>query len=120
MPDQLRIRGLRVATRVGVGVEERSRPQTVVVDIDIDADLSRAAMSDDLRDTIDYSAVATRVADVIAASEVSLLEHLAARVISAVSRMDGVVGVTVQISKEPPPVAEDVEAISVRIVGSRT
>lgn len=116
----IKIRGLRVATRVGVTPEERARPQTVVLDVDVDADLAPAAASDELRDTIDYAAAVTRVADVVAASEANLLEHLAAKVISALSRMEGVQGVTVEISKQPPPVAEDVESIAVRIVGSET
>jgi dihydroneopterin aldolase len=114
------IRGLRVATRVGVTSEERARPQTVVLDVDLDADLSRAAASDELVDTVDYSAAVTRIADVVSTSEAKLLEHLAGKVVSVLSRMDGVRGVTVQIAKEPPPVAEDLESVAVRIVRSET
>jgi dihydroneopterin aldolase len=118
--DAIVIRGLEVETRVGVTPEERARPQVVVVDIDIAADLSRAAASDELAETIDYSAAVSRVAETIAGSETRLLEHLAGKVISVLSRMDGVEDVTVQISKRPPPVAERVEAVAVRIVGSGT
>ncbi|CAN5540683.1 dihydroneopterin aldolase [soil metagenome] len=120
MNDEIRIRGLEVQTRVGVTPHERARAQTVVVDVDVTADLTRAAATDELAETIDYAALVTKVADSIAASETRLLEHLAGKVISVVSRMDGVEGVTVQISKRPPPVAEKVEAIAVRIVGSGT
>jgi dihydroneopterin aldolase len=104
-----------VDAHVGVTAEERSRSQTVVLDVDIDADLSKACQSDELSDTIDYSAAVARVADVVRSSEYKLLEHLASRVVSVVSCMDGVRGVTIEVSKQPPPVSESVEAIVVRI-----
>jgi 7,8-dihydroneopterin aldolase/epimerase/oxygenase len=109
------IRGLRVAARVGVGEPERSRPQTIVLDVDIHTDLRAAARSDSLDDTIDYSAAVDAVVAAIERGEARLLEHLAGRVISVLSRMDGVGDVTVQIAKQPPPVAHDVEAIVVRL-----
>ena len=117
MTDLIRIRGLRAETRVGVSDDERARPQTVVVDVDIAADLSRAAASDRLEDTVDYGTAVRAIADTVRSSETRLLEHLAARVSSVVSRMDGVGAVTVEIAKASPPVAEQVEAIGVRIQG---
>lgn len=115
MTGAIRVRGLRVDTRVGVTAAERARPQTVVVDVDIAADLSKAAASDDVADTIDYGAAVTAVADAVRGSETKLLERLAAEVASVVSRMDGVAAVTVEIRKASPPVSEQVEAIGVRI-----
>ncbi|HYZ46764.1 MAG TPA: dihydroneopterin aldolase [Actinomycetota bacterium] len=117
MSDAIVVRGLRVATRIGVTERERTQPQTVVVDLEITADLTRAAASDDLADTVDYSAVVDRVETFVAAAESNLLEHLAARVASVVSRMDGVERVTVEITKDPPPVEQEVDRVSVKIVG---
>jgi 7,8-dihydroneopterin aldolase/epimerase/oxygenase len=117
--DRISIRGLRVATRVGVTAEERARPQTVVIDADIGADLERAAASDDLSDTIDYGAAVAAIADVVSSAEVNLLEHLAGRVVTVLSRMDGAQDVAVEIAKDPPPVQQDVAAIAVRIVGAK-
>jgi 7,8-dihydroneopterin aldolase/epimerase/oxygenase len=113
--DRIAIRGLRVQAHVGVTPEERAREQTLVIDVEISTDLSRSSYSDELEDTIDYSAAVSRVADAVRSTSSSLLEHLAAEVASVVSRMDGVRGVTVEISKDPPPVSESVEAISVTI-----
>ena len=120
MSDRIRIRGLEVEARVGVSEQERARPQTVIVDVDIAADLSRATASDDVRDTIDYGEVLSAVAETVRASESKLLEHLAAKIVSVVSRMDGVANVTVEIAKQSPPVSEQVEAIGVTIEGNRT
>jgi dihydroneopterin aldolase len=118
--DLIRIRGLVVQARVGVSEEERARTQNVVLDVDVATDLRRAAASDDLADTIDYGAVVTAIADAVRSTEARLLEHLAARAISAVSRMDGVANVTLEIAKESPPVTERVEAIGVRIEGHKS
>jgi dihydroneopterin aldolase len=115
--DLIRIRGLVVEARVGVTDEERARPQRVVIDVDITAGLARAAVSDDLADTIDYGNAVTVIAAAVRGAEAKLLEHVAARVISVVSRIDGVANVTVEIAKESPPVSERVEAIAVRIEG---
>jgi dihydroneopterin aldolase len=113
--DALLIRGLRLDARVGVTDAERQKPQTVRMDIAIRADLSQPATSDDLGDTIDYSAAVATVADAVRATECRLLEHLASHVATRVSYMHGVLGVTVEVSKEPPPVDADVEAVVVRI-----
>jgi 7,8-dihydroneopterin aldolase/epimerase/oxygenase len=117
--DAIVLRGLRVDARVGVTDDERARPQTVVVDVDIAADLSKAAASDDVGDTIDYGAAVSAIADAVRRSETRLLERLAADVASVLSRMDGVEAVTVEIRKASPPVSEDVEGIGVRIEVSR-
>ncbi len=117
MTGRILIKGLRAETRVGVTDKERARPQTVVVDVDIGADLDRAAEADDLGATVDYARAVTTIAEVVARSNVKLLERLAAEVVSVVSRMDGVRDVTVQISKQPSPVPEDVESIAVRMMG---
>jgi 7,8-dihydroneopterin aldolase/epimerase/oxygenase len=113
--DALLIRGLRVDARVGVTDEERNKPQTVRLDIVIRADLSRPAESDDLGDTIDYSAAVATITDAVRSTECRLLEHLASQVATRVSYMHGVLGVTVEASKEPPPLDADLEAVVVRI-----
>jgi dihydroneopterin aldolase len=113
--DRIRIQGLRVDAHVGVTAEERARVQTLELDIDIDADLSKASESDELADTVDYSQTVSRVAEVVGSTECKLLEHLASKVVSVVSCMEGVLGVAVEVSKRPPPLNESAEAVTVRI-----
>jgi dihydroneopterin aldolase len=113
--DQILVRGLRVQTSVGVGDEERARRQFVTIDIDIEIDLSAAGRSDDLDDTISYSQVVAEVTDLVASSNVRLLEHLAERIADDLSSRHHFAGITVEIGKEPPPVAQDVQDIRVRI-----
>lgn len=113
--DVITIRDLRVETHIGVTKEERSRTQTVAINIDIEADLAKAGQSDDLADTIDYDRVATRVADLVRSTEAHLLESLAEKIADFVFSNDGVLGVTVEISKERPPIDEDVGAVVVTL-----
>ena len=113
--DAIRIRGLRLDAHVGVDEEERARAQILILDIDIDADLSAAAQSDDIEDTIDYAEAITRATDVIQTTQAHLLERLAADVAETIATMKHVGRVTVEIAKDPPPVAENVRSVSVRI-----
>jgi dihydroneopterin aldolase len=115
MSDQIRIKALRVEACVGVTDAERARPQTLQLNVDIDADLSKASDSDDLADTIDYSKLVSRITETVRSSECNLLEHLASKVASVVSCMEGVLGVTVEVSKQPPPLRENLEAVVIRI-----
>lgn len=113
--DLISIRDLRVETHVGVSKQERSRAQTVSVVIDIETDTSAAGKSDDIADTIDYDKVSTQVADLIRSSEVRLLETLAEKIAALVRQYEGVRRVTVEVTKERPPIDEDVGAVVVTI-----
>ncbi len=120
MTDWVSIKGLRVPTRVGVGDEERAAEQVVVVDVAMRADLSRAAASDDLADTIDYGRTVADIAALVRGSETRLLEHLAQRIASAITALELVEEVTVEVAKEDPPILEDVERVSVRMTRAST
>lgn len=113
--DAISIRDLRLQTRIGVTEAERSRLQSVLVSVEIDADLSHARSTDELSDTVDYHDVVTRIAELVRSSTVRLLEHLGEKVASEIARLDGVSGVTVEVTKESPPIEEDVGAISIKV-----
>lgn len=113
--DRITIRGLRVDTRIGVGDDERARPRPVSIDIELDTDLRRAGRSDDLGDTVDYDELASRVAELVRSSEVRLLEHLAEKIASLLAGLSIVQRVSVEVTKEAPPTAEEVRGVAVRI-----
>ena len=114
--DRITIRDLKVQARVGVSEAERSEPQTLSIGIEIDADLSTAAASDRLEDTIDYGAVAADVARLVRAADARLLESIADEVARHLLELEGVLGVSVEVLKEHPPISEDVGPVGVRIV----
>nr|MBA2599217.1 dihydroneopterin aldolase [Actinomycetota bacterium] len=115
MSDHILIYGLRVEARVGVGEQERSRPQWLVANIDIAIDLAAAGESDDINDTVDYGVLTTEIADLLRGTETRLLEHLAEKVVALIAPNKAVVGVTVEIFKEAPPIAEQLGGVAVRL-----
>jgi 7,8-dihydroneopterin aldolase/epimerase/oxygenase len=116
MAGTIELRGLRVVGIVGVLAEERDRAQPLEIDLDIAVDLSTAAASDGLDDTVDYGAVCDLVDDVVATARPRLLERLAVVVAEAVIGSDPRIdAVEVSVRKLRPPVAHDLSSSGVRV-----
>lgn len=120
MTDAIEIRGIRALGVHGVLESERLEPQPFEVDLTIEADLSDAASSDDLADTVDYGRAASAAAAVVAGERHQLLETLADRVASAVLAQDRrVEAVTVTLRKSRPPLPLDLSSVGVRVTRHR-
>jgi 7,8-dihydroneopterin aldolase/epimerase/oxygenase len=117
---RIEIRDLRALGVHGVLPHERERAQPFSVDLDVWFDMAAAAASDDLRDTVDYGAVAQAVVAVVSQTSCALLEALAAaiarRVLDDEPRVERV---EVVVRKVRPPVAVDMGAVGVRQVEVR-
>lgn len=55
--DKIRICGLELEVYLGVRDDEQAAPRTAIADIALEIDLSKAARTDDLADTVDYDAL---------------------------------------------------------------
>ncbi len=77
MKDRLEIRRLELECSIGVYDWERAVPQQLLVDLDVPLNVSRAASSDNLADTLDYTALVDCVRRVAGARHYNLLETLA-------------------------------------------
>lgn len=75
--DVVFLRGLAVETTIGFFEWERHVKQTVVLDLTIPVDCARAAGSDDVKDTVDYKAMAKRCIGFVSESQFHLVETLA-------------------------------------------
>jgi len=75
--DELVIEGIAFRCVIGATEPERHIAQDVVVTVRLQADLTKAARSDALADTIDYRAVARAVVAAGQASRFHLIEALA-------------------------------------------
>ena len=117
--DLIELRGLQVLGLCGLLPEELSRPQPLEVDIDIEADLGPAGASDDVQDTIDYSAICAIAERIISAERFDLLETLAQRLVEAVMADERALAVTVAVRKLRPPVPHHLDTCGVRIRRSR-
>ncbi len=71
------LQGLRVECIVGIHPHERERPQSVLFDIDLDYDFAAAATADAIDGAVDYSAVASQVAELAKRRQFQLIETMA-------------------------------------------
>ena len=117
--DRIEIRGLRVYGRHGVLDDERRDGQPFVVDVTLDVDLSPAAASDALVDTVDYGALARRLAQAVGATRFDLIEALAGH-LAGIALEDGRVrAAEVRVAKPEVPLALDLGEVAVTLRRSR-
>lgn len=82
--DIVYIRDLRIDTIIGIFDWERRIRQTVSLDLEMATDICKAAASDDIRDALDYKAVAKRLIGFVEGSDFLLVETLAEKVAALV------------------------------------
>jgi dihydroneopterin aldolase len=122
-PDRLSLLGMRFQARHGVLPHEKVEPQPFEVDLVLHADLSVAAASDDLADTIDYSALYDLVAAIVAGPSFDLIEGLAgaiARAALAATDPRLVGGVEVRVRKPEAPLEGEVRTVEAALMRHRS
>jgi len=97
--DTVSIRDLRVSTVIGVYDWEREIEQALTFSIDMAADVSKAARNDDIRDALDYSAVAQAVRAVVTEGKFQLIETAAEAVAQRLITDHGLEWVRVEVVK---------------------
>ncbi|MBI5450437.1 MAG: dihydroneopterin aldolase [Gammaproteobacteria bacterium] len=98
--DIIYLRDLKIDTVIGIFDWERRVSQAVSIDLDMAVDISRAAVSDAIADTLDYKAVAKRLIAYVGACDCRLVETLAERVAGVVLSEFAVDWVRVRINKK--------------------
>jgi dihydroneopterin aldolase len=110
--DRIELRGMRFLGRHGVTLEERMEPQPFEVDVVMWSSLEAAVRSDDLADTVDYSAVFSLVADIVQGSSFRLIEALAGAIVEAVLESQPLVeSIEVRVRKPQAPLPGTFEAV---------
>tara|TARA_R110000868_G_scaffold34421_2_gene124360 strand:- start:989 stop:1345 length:357 start_codon:yes stop_codon:yes gene_type:complete len=85
------------------------------VDIEVLADLSKAAVSDDLNDTVDYVHINHIVKEEMLIKS-KLLEHVAKRILDRIFKECATItSAGVSVSKINPPINGDVEMVSINL-----
>ena len=97
--DRIFLRGLAVDCIIGFIDWERRVKQTVVVDLEMSIDCRRAAIRDDVADTLNYKTVAKRLIGFVQESQFNLVETLAERIATLVLGEFAVGWVRVTVSK---------------------
>jgi 7,8-dihydroneopterin aldolase/epimerase/oxygenase len=102
--DRIELRGLTVRGHHGVFEHERRDGQDFVVDLTVWLDLSAAAASDELADTLDYGALAQRAAAIVGGEPSDLIESVAGRIADDVLTDRRVRAVEVVLHKPQAPI----------------
>jgi dihydroneopterin aldolase len=118
--DRIVLRGVRGRGFHGVLAEERETGQEFLVDVTMGVlSISKAAKTDDLRHTVDYSGVATAIVEILEGPAVNLLETLATRIAERCLQFDYVRAVTVTVHKPNAPISVPFSDVGVRITRAR-
>jgi dihydroneopterin aldolase len=115
--DRIFLHGLTVECIIGFIDWERRVKQNVVLDIELPVDCRRAALTDEVADTLDYKKVAKRVLAFVGTSEFRLVETLAHRVALLILEEFAVEWVRVALNK--PGAIRDSRDVGVVIERSR-
>ena len=102
MTGTVSIRDLRVATVIGVYDWEREIEQTLTFSVAMAVEQAKAAARDDIRDALDYSAVAQTVKTVVIEGKFQLIETAAERVAQRLIADFGLSWVRVEVVKPIP------------------
>ncbi|MBI4638345.1 MAG: dihydroneopterin aldolase [Candidatus Rokubacteria bacterium] len=102
MADKLMLDDVRFYGQHGLTKEERAVGAWFSVDAELALDLAPAALSDDLRATVDYGAIAQRIVEIGTRNRVNLLERLAGLIVDALLREFGAAEVRVRVRKLTP------------------
>lgn len=110
------VRGLEISACHGVNDFEKVQPQKFLLDIDIETDFYETAKSDELGDTINYSALCKVVTAVVQNNVYNLIEKLAYECMFAVfENFKSAKKVTVTVYKPEAPMKRKFESVGVMV-----
>ncbi|MGB5236081.1 MAG: dihydroneopterin aldolase [Flavobacteriaceae bacterium] len=117
--DQIELKDIRLFASHGCLKEESIIGSDYSVDLSVWGDLSIAAKSDNLPDTIDYVHLHKIVKEEMAVPS-KLLEHVSSRIINRVfNEMVTVEEICVSVAKINPPIGGDVASVKVILCEKR-
>jgi len=113
--DQITLRGMRFLGHHGVSLAERMEPQPFEVDVILTVDLSAAAASDELADTVDYSAIFELVRGIVEEGSFRLIEALGGAIAAKIVDTFTLEEVEVAVRKPKAPLPGAFETVEVRL-----
>jgi dihydroneopterin aldolase len=109
------VTGLEFYAHHGVPSEERAIGHRYILDLELDVD-SRAEITDDVADTVDYAAVAQVALDIATGNQFKTVERLAHVIAEALlSKFSKLDRVNVRLAKRLPPAPIIAEELGVEI-----
>ncbi|HEX5202374.1 dihydroneopterin aldolase [Paractinoplanes rhizophilus] len=120
MSGKITLSGLRAHGFHGVFDFERREGQDFVVDVVLELDLSKAAATDDVTDTVHYGELAERLIAVLTGEPVNLIETLADRLLTVCLADDRVATAEVTVHKPGAPIPHEFADVSVTLRRGRS
>ena len=102
--DKLIINNIEFIGHCGITEEERVNGQKMSADIELSLDISKAAASDNLKDTVNYVDICDKVVTIGRKETYNLLETLAERLVNEILKNHDISEVRLRIRKCSPPV----------------
>ncbi len=118
--DKIILKGMRFYGRHGCLSAELELGQWFVVDLEMSIDLSKAAASDDLNDTLSYAEVYQQIKAVVEGPSFALIEALAQAVIKACFTFRQIEAVKVLLKKPQAPLGGPLDYAAVELARSRS
>lgn len=118
--DSIIIKGLRVHANHGVFAEEKEKGQLFILDMTLGIDLSAAAQSDDLYDTVNYDEICRAARDAMREHTCDLIECAAAIVMEEIfNEFPPIMSIDLTLKKPEAPLCCEVDYAAVRFYRER-
>ena len=113
------IKGMEFFAYHGCFSEEQIIGNHFIVDLEMKTNTSKAELSDDLTETVNYQAVYGLVKTEMEKTS-KLIEHVAQRIITEVQKgFPEIIEITVTVAKLNPPVGGKVDRVSFTLTGKK-
>ena len=110
---KISIKGMEFHAFHGCFKEEQMIGNTFIVDVCLETNTTRAEMSDDLRNTVNYAVVYELVKKEMEITS-KLIEHVAKRILDSITfAFPQITSTELKVSKMNPPVGGKVDSVSV-------
>ena len=118
--DKILIRNLKIYAYHGVHGYEKQNGQNFIFDIDAFVDMSKPCESDNVEDTVSYSAVIYEVTKIFTAEKYDLLEKAVQVVADGLfESFDKIQSLRILLKKPEAPIKADFEYVGVEIFRER-
>ena len=90
---------LEIYTILGITQEEREHQQKILIDYWLDIDISKAMLSDDIDDCVNYRTINKKILSVVSNSSFNTIERLLGILLEVILAFDGVLHAKLKIAK---------------------
>nr|WP_092068386.1 dihydroneopterin aldolase [Dendrosporobacter quercicolus]NSL47077.1 dihydroneopterin aldolase [Dendrosporobacter quercicolus DSM 1736]SDL75170.1 dihydroneopterin aldolase [Dendrosporobacter quercicolus] len=120
MADKILLKNMMFYGFHGVFEYEREQGQRFYIDVELTADFDQAGKTDNLEDTIDYTAIYSHIKEIAETQRFQLLEALASQLCDSIlAAYDRLQAITVRIRKPAVPIPGQIDFVQVEIARSR-